>query len=58
MLQDEVNLGYFWESIGLEVVTHVNDPPVASMQRLVDLLDGAINAAEQEFVTLKLGRGR
>ena len=58
MLQDEVNLGYFWESIGLEVVTHVNDQPVASMQRLVDLLDGAINAAEQEFVTLKLGRGR
>eukprot|EP00240_Pyramimonas_obovata_P002994 CAMPEP_0118926744 /NCGR_PEP_ID=MMETSP1169-20130426/4365_1 /TAXON_ID=36882 /ORGANISM="Pyramimonas obovata, Strain CCMP722" /LENGTH=624 /DNA_ID=CAMNT_0006868361 /DNA_START=264 /DNA_END=2138 /DNA_ORIENTATION=- len=58
VLQDEVNLGYFWESIGLEVVTHVNDQPVASIQRLVELLDDAINAADQEFVTLKLGRGR
>lgn len=59
VLQDEVNLGYFWESIGLEVVTFVNDQPVSSMQRLVELLDAAIDAEfPEEYVTLRLGRGR
>jgi hypothetical protein len=54
-----VNLGYFWESIGLEVVTFVNDQPVSSIQRLVELLDAAIDAEfPEEYVTLRLGRGR
>lgn len=28
VLQDEVNVGYFWDAIGLEIVTHVNDQEV------------------------------
>eukprot|EP00239_Pterosperma_sp_CCMP1384_P007891 CAMPEP_0197855054 /NCGR_PEP_ID=MMETSP1438-20131217/25889_1 /TAXON_ID=1461541 /ORGANISM="Pterosperma sp., Strain CCMP1384" /LENGTH=387 /DNA_ID=CAMNT_0043470029 /DNA_START=30 /DNA_END=1193 /DNA_ORIENTATION=- len=56
LLRDEVNIGYGYESIGLEVVTEVNGQDFMNMVEFIDLLDKAV--MESEFVELKVGQDK
>lgn len=58
VLQDQVNVGYFWESIGLEVVRKVNDVDVVNLAHFVQLVDAAMTSGEGEYLTLNLGKNR
>lgn len=59
VLQDEVNIGYSWDSLGLEVVSAVNNVEVNNMAHLVELVDAAIDTPGDEvYLTLHLGRER
>jgi hypothetical protein len=58
VLQDQVNVGYHWESIGLEVVRKVNDVDVVNLKHFVELVDEAMMSGEGEYLVLHLGKSR
>ena len=56
VLSDDVNVGFTFDSVGLDYVASVNNQPVADMEAFVEALRAGVHGAD-EFITLEVTRG-
>ena len=56
VLSDDVNVGFTFDSVGLDYVASVNNQPVADMEAFVEALRKGVHGAD-EFITLEVTRG-
>ena len=56
VLSDDVNVGFTFDSVGLDYVATVDGAPVADMEAFVEALRRGVRG-EEEFVTLEVTRG-
>ena len=56
VLSDDVNVGFTFDSVGLDYVASVNGQPVADMKAFVEALRAGVHGPD-EFITLEVTRG-
>jgi len=56
VLSDDVNVGFTFDSVGLDYVASVNGQPVADMEAFVEALRLGVHGPD-EFITLEVTRG-
>lgn len=56
VLSDDINVGFTFDSVGLDYVASVNHKPVADMAAFVEALRAGVHGSE-EFITLEVTRG-
>jgi hypothetical protein len=56
VLSDDINVGFTFDSVGLDYVASVNGEPVADMAAFVEALRVGVHGSE-EFITLEVTRG-
>ena len=56
VLSDDVNVGFTFDSVGLDYVASVNGQPVADMEAFVEALRTGVHGKD-EFITLDVTRG-
>ena len=56
VLSDEANIGFTFDSVGLDYVKTINGAPVADMHRFVAAIKKSIKAGD-EFIKLEVTRG-